>query len=146
MSGYIVELHSDPMTAVTDAKGRYSFDNVDYTSHQLIVKTPEGEKFAEFELSFTEGAKFGAEMTETGADIIYTSGTETVSIEVELLPDRGGAVISRVNGSDGPQTGGTHDGSGSILWWIGGVIVLLLIGLLIIALLRKKKGDRETRF
>ena len=146
MAGYVVELHSDPITTVTDANGRYTFYDVDYTSHELIVKTAEGEKIAEFELAFVEGEEFGTDMSEKGVNITYTRSTETVNIEVELIPDQGGAAISQVSGSDNPQTGGSLGGIGTVLLWIGGgVLALMLIALMIIILKKKKKKKVERK-
>jgi hypothetical protein len=144
MAGYVVELHSDPITTVTDVNGRYTFYDVDYTSHELIVKTESGEKIAEFELVFSEGEEFSTDVTEEGVDITYTRSTETVNIEVKLIPDQSGAAISEVSGTDNPQTSDALGGLGSILWWIiGGVLVVMLITLLIIILLKRKKEDRK---
>jgi hypothetical protein len=141
MAGYVVELHSDPMTTVTDANGRYAFYDVDYTSHELIVKTPEGDKIAEFELVFSEGEEFSTDVTEKGVDITYMRSTDTVNIEVKLIPDQSGAEISQVFSSDNLQTSDALGGIGSVLWWIGGgVLVVMLITLLTIILLKKKKS------
>ncbi len=140
MVGYLVELHSEPMTTVTDANGRYAFYGVDYTNHELVVKTPEGEKIAEFELVFSQGDEFGTDMTEKGADITYTSSTATVNIEVKLIPDQSGAAISLVSGSDEPLADKAFGDAGSVLLWIGGgTLVVMLIALLIIILLKERK-------
>ena len=140
MAGYVVELHSDPITTITDANGQYTFHNVDYTSHELIVKTAEGEKIAEFELAFSEGKEFSTVMTKEGVNITYTLNTETVNIEIKMTPDQSGAAISRVSGSKIPQTSNSLGGFGSVLWWVGGgALALMLITLLIIVLLKKKR-------
>ncbi len=139
LAGYVIELHSDPITAVTDMNGRVAFKDVDYTSHELIIKTPEGRLIAEFELAFYEGEEFGAEVAKEGVSITYTRSTETVSIEVRLMPDQSGAAISQVYDSNNPKTGGSYDAAGSILWWIGGgVLAVILIALSVILLLKKK--------
>ena len=96
MAGYVVELHSDPMTTVTDAQGRYTFRDVEYTNHELIVKTPKGEEIAVFTLAFSQGDTTDTDVTETGVNITYTKSTATVQIEVALKADKGGAEISQV--------------------------------------------------
>ena len=132
------------MTTVTDANGRYTFYDVDYTSHELIVKTEKGEKIAAFDLAFSEGENFSTDVTEEGVNITYTRSTDTVSIEVKLIPDQGGAKISQVTGLDKPQSSDTSGGEGGVLLWIGGgVLSIMLIALLIIILKRKKKSDRN---
>ncbi len=138
-----MELHSDTITTVTDANGQYTFEEVDYTSHELIVKTPEGGRIAGFELAFSEGEEFNTQMTDKGVNITYTPGTQTVNIEVKLIPDQSGAAIAQVSDSDSPQKDDAQGGI-PIFWWIGGgVIVLLLIALLIIIMLKKKKEGRK---
>jgi hypothetical protein len=143
MAGYVVELHSDPITTVTDANGRYTFYDVDYTSHELIVKTPKGEEIAAFEIEFSQGDKVGTDVTEQGVDITYTSSTTTVDIEVALAADDSGAEIAQVQVVDNPQTSDAASGIGTVLLWIGGgVLAVMLIALLIIILIKKKKHER----
>ena len=132
------------MTTVTDANGRYTFYNVDYTSHELIVKTPAGNKIAEFELAFSEGEEFSTDVAEKGVNIIYTHSTEMVNIEMKLTPDQSGAAISQVSSSDKPQTSDSLGGIGLVLMWIGGgVLAIMLIALLIISVLKKNKSNRK---
>jgi hypothetical protein len=142
MAGYVVELHSDPVITVTNANGEYAFYDVDYTNHELIVKTAEGKTIAEFELAFSEGEEFRTDVSEAGADITYTRSTETINIEVKLIPDQSGAAISQVVSLDDPQAIDSRGGAGSTLLWIGiGVLAVILIVLLIILLLKKRKED-----
>lgn len=144
MAGYVIELHSDTMTTVTDANGRYAFQDVDYTSHELIVKTPEGEQIAEFELAFSEGEDFSSDMTKEGVSITYTRSTETVSIALQLIPDKSGATISQVSGSDKPQISNPLRGVGLVLIWIGGgILAVMLIALLITIVRKRKKNERN---
>ena len=139
MAGYVVELHSNPMTTVTDKNGRYTFYDVDYTSHELIVKTAEGEKIAVFELAFSEGDAFNTDVTKAGVNITYTNSTATVNIEVKLMPDQSGAAISQASGSDNPQAVDFLGGISTVLLWIGGsVLAVMLIALLVIILLKKR--------
>ena len=140
MAGYVVELHSEPRTTITDENGHYSFDNVDYTNHELIVKTTEGDKVADFQLSFSEGRKFNTAVTNEGVDITYTSSTDTVNIEIELVADQNSAAISNVSAVEKADTGASRSGIGSIILWIVGVIIaVLLIALLIFFILYRKR-------
>jgi len=144
MAGYVVELHSDPITTVTDANGRYTFHDVDYTSHELIVKTPEGEEIAAFEMEFSQGDKVGTDVTKQGVDITYTSSTTTVDIEVALTADHSGAEIAQVQVVDNPQTSDATGGIGTVLLWIGGgVFAVAIIAALIIILLRKRRKGTQ---
>jgi len=145
MAGYIVELYSNPATTATDANGRYTFDNVDYVAHSMIIKTAGGNKVAEFELTFKEGEQFSMNMTEKGVNITYTQSTEAVNIEIKLNPDLAGAEISRVSDSVIPHTGSASDGIDPVLLWIGGGSLVVLLGAawLIIALGKKKKRIRR---
>jgi hypothetical protein len=128
---------------VTDANGRYTFRDVDYVSHELVVKTPAGEKIAEFALEFSEGKEFGTNMTEAGADITYTRSTETVNIEVVVIPDQSGAKISQVSGSDKTQISDNTSGFSSVLWWIVGGILAAMIAVLLIVVIQKKKRKAD---
>jgi hypothetical protein len=138
MVGFVVELHSDPMTTVTDENGRYTFNDVAYTNHELIIKTPQGEKVATFELNFSQGKEFSSAKSDKGANITYTQKTETVTLEVTLNPDQSGAVISEVSASSQPQTNGFLSVIGSVLLWVGGGILVIML-LLILANKRKVK-------
>lgn len=140
MTGYVVELHSDPITTITDAYGRYTFYDVDYTNHEMIVKTPKGEEIATFELSFSQGNIFGTDLTEEGVNITFTKSTATVDIEVAVAADQGGATILDVSSVDNPQTSDAFGGIGSVLLWIGGgIFAVAIILALIIMLLKKRK-------
>ena len=140
MAGYVVELHSDPITTITDANGRYTFVDVDYTSHELIVKTPEGEEIAAFELEFSQGDEAATDVSEKGVDITYTSSTTTVDIEVALTADDSGAEIAQVQVVDNPQTSDAAGGIGTVLPWIGGgALAAMLLALLIIILMKRRK-------
>jgi hypothetical protein len=144
MAGYVVELHSDPITTVTDANGRYTFHDVEYTKHEMIVKTPKGEEIATFELSFSEGEEFDTDVTDEGVSITFTNSTATVEIEVALAADQRGARISQVLGVDNPQTGDAPSGIGTVLLWIGGgIFAVAVIAALIIILLRKRRKGTQ---
>lgn len=143
ISRYVMELHSDPMTTVTDKNGRYIFYDVEYTNHKLVVKTPADEIVAAFELAFSEGEEFGMAISEKGVNITYTQSTETVNIEIKLISDKGSAVISQVSDSDKLRSSALLGEMGSALLWIGGVVLAgMLIALRIIISLKK---ERKTR-
>lgn len=132
---------------MTDANGRYAFYDVDYTSHDLIVKTPQGEKIAEFALAFSEGDQFNTDMTDEGVKITYTQKTATVTIDVALKADESGAAIEKVAGSDIPQTTVSLSAGGSALLWIGiGTFAALLIAVLIILLAKRKKNGEDVQY
>jgi hypothetical protein len=142
MVGYVVELHSNPITTVTDKNGQYVFYDVDYTNHELIVKTPEGEQIAEFELAFSQGEEFSTDVTEKGAAITYTGSTATVNIKVALAADKSSATIVQVSSAGIQLVDNADGGIGTVLLWIGGgVLAVMLIALLVIILLKRKKQD-----
>ena len=141
LAGYVVELHSNPLTTVTDKDGRYEFRDVEYTGHEMIVKTPAGDEVAEFELIFSEGDEFSTDVTEEGVSITYTSRTATVDIEIALTADRSTAAIAQVSGSEKPHGGDTAGGIGPVLLWAGLVAIAVMIAVVIVLLLRKKKEE-----
>ena len=122
LARYVIELHSDPITTITDADGHYTFYNVDYTDHELIVKTPKGIKIATFTLSFSEGDKFSVDVRKKGVDIRFTKSIITVDIQVVVDADQSGAAIFQVSSNDIPETSDNLWDIG-ILLWIGGIVV-----------------------
>mgnify|MGYP000398037725 CR=1 FL=1 len=144
MAGYVVELHSDPITTITDANGRYTFRDVEYTKHEMIVKTPKGEEIAAFELSFSQGEEFDTDVTEKGVNVTFTNSTATVDIEVAVAADQSGATISHVQAVENPQTDDTSGGIGTVLLWIGGgIFAAAIIAALVIILLRKRRKGTQ---
>ena len=140
LAGYVVELHSDPITTITDTDGQYTFYNVDYTDHKLIVKTPKGEEITAFTLSFLEDDIFSANISKKGVDITFTKSTITVDIQVVVDADQVGASISQVLGKDIPETSDSFWSIGMLLW-IGGIVVLVIIAALFIILRKRKVND-----
>ena len=122
--GYIVELHSEPITTVTDVNGRYTFNNVEYTNHMLTIKTPEGEEIASFELLFYPGDETSTMVSENGATITYTSGTLAIDIKVELFADQTSAKIVKVTTIEIPET------SGDSLWWTWALSAMFVVSLI----------------
>lgn len=123
--GYVVELHSTPITAITDSQGRYRFDNVDYTAHTLFVKTPTGKQITSFALSFEEGDKFSKTVKADGADIQYTNSTVSVDITIALDGDEDSAKITEISGVDNPATGRTPS---LLIWILMAAFAVTLIG------------------
>jgi hypothetical protein len=140
LAGYVVELHSDPITTITDTDGHYTFYNVDYTDHKLIVKTPKGEEITAFKLSFLEDDIFGANITKKGVDITFTKSTVTVDIQVIVDADQGGAAISQVLSNEIPETSHSFWGIDMLLW-IGGIVGLVIIAALFIISRKRKVND-----
>lgn len=55
LSGVALELHSDPMTALTDASGAAAFDNIEFGKHTLYIKDSSGKALAEKKFSIASG-------------------------------------------------------------------------------------------
>ena len=55
LSGVALELHSDPMTALTDASGAAAFDNIEFGKHTLYIKDSSGKTLAEKKFSIASG-------------------------------------------------------------------------------------------
>lgn len=137
MAGYVVELHSDPVTTVTDSGGRYVFHDVDFTSHELIVKTPEGEKIKAVALAFSQGEAFGTQITQEHVSITYAKETATVNIVVQMTSSQNGAVVTQVSDSElSTSSGGTVT---ALPWIVGGAVAAAAVAVLIALLLKKRK-------
>jgi len=141
MAGYVVELHSDPVTTITDAQGHYTFNDVDYTKHELIVKTSNGEKVAAFALKFSEGNEFDTDVKEDSVNITFTKSTVTVNIEVVVVADRGEASISKVSSVEIPRTGDSGGIFSTLLWIIIVFVSIVIIAALIFVVVRTRKRE-----
>ena len=135
MAGYIVELHSDPVTTVTDAQGRYTFYDVEFTEHTLTVKTPEGEEISSLRLSFSQGEEFDISTTNTETIITYTATTITVSLIVTVSEDQSTASISEITSTSSAEA--VREST----WWIWVLVVAMagIASVLIIWFVRKRK-------
>ena len=138
MAGYIVELHSDPVSTITDEKGHYTFHNVAYTDHTLIVKTPENEEIASFVLLFAPGEEFDTATTDESMSITYTHSTVSVNITVTVAEDKGSAVISEVSSVNESET------AGSSVWWIW-VLAGIIAGLAVIVMIWFRRMRTGTK-
>ncbi len=76
LSGISLELHSDPMTAVTDENGAAEFKEVDFGKHTLYVKDSEGKTLAKQTFYVASGTEFkikGDVITAKKGEPLYLS-------------------------------------------------------------------------
>lgn len=104
MAGCIVELHSDPITTITDDSGMFAFHNVEYTNHTLKIKKNSGLQLAAYALEFAEGSAFDSTVSDTAVQITYTQNTVAVDITMSKS-DEDDVVIDDVDGVTNPSTG-----------------------------------------
>jgi len=144
MAGYLLELHSVSLSAVTDANGQYAFSNVTFAHHVLVVKTADGVQIAAYELDFTKGEQFLSNVTQTGVNITYTDDTAAINIELMLTKGQDGAAITQVSGIDGPANDTPPDNMIIIPWLAGGVLVICIVtGSLLLIRGKRKRTNRR---
>ena len=126
LAGYTVELHSDPMSTVTDDQGRFTFTGVAIEEHTLTVKNPSGHTLQTFTVSMHNGDDLTWER-EDDTDILDM----TLSMHEETVEIMDSAV---------PQ--GTTKPEGTKSNWIIWVIIagsVILAGLFIFLVLARKQ-------
>lgn len=123
LANYPVTLHSDPVTVITDSKGKFTFENVPLTSHTLVIKKSDGTQIGSYDLTFTKEDTASYENTANKIDIKFTAGTVNVNIDIDVNADQTGTAIDNVSFSENPATG---DKSMHILWLIAPIFAALL--------------------
>ncbi len=111
LSGYFVEIHSTPQVVVTDDNGTFSFTNVSYGTHTLIVKDADGTTLSSFKLTITQGSKFDWESEKTNIGVTVTDNTVSLSFDIGVSED-GNVSIDDIKEIVNPQTG-----SEDSFWW-----------------------------
>jgi len=86
VSGYTIILYSNPVSTLTDENGEFSFGNIPYTSHTLIVENEDGEEIGRFDIVWAVGEDTHALADESTniISILYTENTLGVSIPIEI--------------------------------------------------------------
>lgn len=77
-AGLRLELHSDPIPAVTDTDGRFLFPNVPFGEHRIIAYHPDGSLAAEQSVSIRKGEE------GQGVEIVKEDGGCTITIAVDI--------------------------------------------------------------
>lgn len=85
LAGYTIVLHSDPITRITDANGRFLFEDIPFNNHTMIVNNGVDE-IGRYKLSFTGASAQGASVDNTAhiAGFSYTSSTMCVDLLLQL--------------------------------------------------------------
>lgn len=118
LAGYAVELRSTPREVVTDASGRFYFDNVTLEDHTLIVKDKAGTALATYGLKLTQGDEFAwADDGSGNVDVVVNQSIITVSVDI-TVPEEGNVSIDRIEGQSNPKTG-----DNGVPWWL---IIMLI--------------------
>lgn len=85
LAGYTIVLHSDPITRVTDANGKFLFEDVPFNNHTMIVSNGVDE-IGRYKLSFTGASAQDSSIDNTAhiAGFSYTSSTMSVDLLLQL--------------------------------------------------------------
>ena len=138
--GVPVTLNSNPRTVFTDANGDFSFNNVGFTDHTLVIRNGEGNIIGEYELDFTLGNETRVVIDGATAYITYESNAIMVWLDITMNASGTGTTLDDVTVINNPDTG-SEVNAWSLIMWIGATIVLLVLlaGMVIIVAIRKKK-------
>lgn len=85
LAGYTIVLHSDPITRITDANGKFLFEDVPFNNHTMIVSNGVDE-IGRYKLSFTGASAQDSSIDNTAhiAGFSYTSSTMCVDLLLQL--------------------------------------------------------------
>ena len=101
---FIVELHSDPVTAVTDANGIFSFPDSTLATHTFAVKNTVGDVLKTFTCNITTAGTFSwVQVNDVTFDFFVTK--KTIGLDVTFLVDENNVTITGVKEITNPQTG-----------------------------------------
>lgn len=120
LAGFTVVLHSDPITAVTDANGAFVFPDVPLTNHTLLIEASDGSEIGRYGLSFTQGSQSSIVKGEKEVDITCTSNTVAIDVLINVSADGKSTTLEGADIVNNPKTG-----KNSILW-------LVLLGIVLI--------------
>lgn len=133
--GWAVTLASTPRTVITDAEGRYVFEDVEAEEHTLTVKDTGGSVVAVFDMTISEGNTFSWSVSGEDIDIDVTSQTTFVDIEI-VIDDEGDATVVEVSEKvENPQTGG-----GIGVWWAAVIVIIIASAVASVRFFRRRKA------
>lgn len=121
---YQVTIYSEPRTTRTDANGTYTFSDVPYTHHTLVVADENGVEKGRMSLNFTKRDTAGATVTGNTVETTYTEGT--IKVDFPIIVGESGISIDEedVEVIENPQTGGS---SMSMLYLIIALGTVLIV-------------------
>lgn len=114
LAGYMVVLHSDPITAMTNSNGEFVFENVPLTSHTLLIQETDGMEIGRYGLAFTQSDTASYTKDEENLDITSTVNTVAIDVLIHVSEDGKTTSMDKVTIIVNPKTG-----EDSMLWvWV----------------------------
>lgn len=132
LANYIVEMHSNVKTAITDISGDAVFKEIEVGRHTIYIKNGEGEIVASKKFTLAIGNELSA-----NGDVIIVKPGQTISMTIVV--DGSETTIRDVQTIESPKTGDTTKLSG---WMAFIAISLISIGY---CLLRGRKKQHFSR-
>ena len=119
LADYDITLMSTPKTVTTDANGKFTFENVSFDDHQLIVTDDLGTELARYNLHFSPGTATSYSIDGNDVSLVVTANTIAIDILIETSDDGRSAEIIEITFIENPQTG--HNNA----YWLIGIAVML---------------------
>lgn len=145
LAKYSVTIYSNPMTEITDADGKFRFENVPYDQHTLVVCNPEGVEIGRFLLDFCRGdqAEMDIDNEDKTVKIAYTNDTLGFKLKIKIISDDQGIDIVGYD-CEGDAKTQTHQireqrSLSLIVIIMIGIAVLAVLGIILIIAVKKRR-------
>lgn len=124
LAGYHIWLYSSPREVVTDNNGVYTFTDVPFTKHTLIVKSPKGIELNRIAIDFEKKGKAKSEFNEADGklQVDYTSNVEDIKLDLKVNKTTNKVIADKVNVEE--------QKSNNFLL----ILVIVIVGLLIVGI------------
>lgn len=129
--GWTVKLESTPRTTVTNADGRYVFENVKPEKHKLTLQDTNGTVVAVFDMTVSKQDSFDWWSSGTDIDIDVTNATALIDIEIVIQED-GDVVVEEVT----QHIANPDTGNGSVVWMVLAAMTAMLAVVLVVMIRR----------
>jgi LPXTG-motif cell wall-anchored protein len=137
LSGYTIELYSDPVIVVTDGAGEFTFTDTEIGTHTLIVKDSSDTTLKTFTLNITEGGSFSwTDVDGSQIDIVITGSTG--ALELTLTYDGADVTMDDVDGIENPKTGDTTNNT-----WMIWAAMLVIAAAALLAVGKKRRASAK---
>lgn len=89
MVGYHVTLFSTPRTVITDSNGIFSFNNIPYSEHTLVINDPSFSRFIKYSINFNQTNRTNTEFDNTSKQITLNYSPNTSTFDITFQADSG---------------------------------------------------------
>jgi len=140
----IITLYSDPVTTTTDSNGNFTFANVQYSHHTLVLNTQAGVEFDRYILNFAQSSTTGYSLSGNTITINYTNNTLGIQLlfnSDDVTSSLNDVVFTEEYTAINPQTGKRKLNSFKLFNSILFGLIALFICTLVVYVIRKKMSS-----